>query len=49
MVVKCEVKGCKRKSSMVYLGKRICAKHWKDHCDGKINLKELNQSLGDFI
>jgi len=49
MPVNCEIKGCKRKASITYLGKRICDKHWRSHCEGRINLKELNQSLKDFI
>ena len=38
---KCLVKHCRSYEIAVqYYNKPVCAKHWKDHCDGNINLKE---------
>ena len=38
---KCEVPHCQKESFMTYYNKGVCPTHYKSHCDGKINLKEI--------
>lgn len=41
----CEVEGCRRHLDLIYLGKRVCNKHFEQHCLNEINLrKELKIS-----
>lgn len=40
---KCEVKRCRDELYLIWLGHRICQKHWELYCDGKI---DLNKELG---
>lgn len=40
---KCDVPGCQGKCEMIWLGKDICEKHWKSHCDerSRFDLKRV--------
>lgn len=40
-MIRCQVKGCRKESFVVYYGNDICINHWNKHCDEKINLKKV--------
>jgi hypothetical protein len=37
--VTCDVPRCRQPLIMHYYGRKVCDKHWVEHCEGKINLK----------
>jgi len=37
----CDVPHCRKPMCMTFLGKRVCASHWVQECNGAINLKEV--------
>lgn len=39
--MRCQVKGCRKESFVVYYNKDVCKNHWEKFCDEKINLKKV--------
>jgi len=43
---KCDVPHCKQIAAMGYFDRRICDKHWEQHCNGEIDLKQIFRTGG---
>lgn len=37
----CEVEGCQKDCFLIFYKKEVCEMHWKQECNGKINLKTI--------
>lgn len=37
----CEVKYCREYRALTYYKYKVCQKHWEEHCNSIINLKQI--------
>lgn len=38
---RCQIRKCRREAAIVWLGIRLCDRHWSMQCDGKIDARRM--------